>query len=177
MQLRGINIPLTGRYPYVLFGNRGALLRCRPLRTQCAAFAALGISLSKGTLLRYPETLRNGFYRQLSSGFKVELPNCVVRIGTYSDFEPAIFSRTGQESHTLQKKKESSMAQQPSRYCKQFKIDAVSLSLKCNKTTKAIADDLGISANVLCCGIGGRGIGGRGIGGRGIGGRGIGGRK
>jgi len=43
------------------------------------------------------------------------------------------------------------MAQQPSRsqYSKQFKIDAVELSLKSNKTTREIADDLGISPNVL----------------------------
>ena len=43
------------------------------------------------------------------------------------------------------------MAQHPSRsqYSKQFKIDAVELSLKSNKTTREIADDLGISPNVL----------------------------
>jgi len=34
-------------------------------------------------------------------------------------------------------------------YSKQFKIDAVELSLKSNKTTREIADDLGISPNVL----------------------------
>jgi transposase len=43
------------------------------------------------------------------------------------------------------------MAQQPSRrqYSKQFKIDAVELSLKSNKTIREIADDLGISPNAL----------------------------
>jgi len=51
-------------YPYLLrgvrfmsSGNSGALLHRRPLRTQHATFAALGSSLSKGTLFKYPETL------------------------------------------------------------------------------------------------------------------------
>ena len=43
--------------PYVLSGNSGALLHRRPLRTQHATFTALGSSLSKGTLFRYPKTL------------------------------------------------------------------------------------------------------------------------
>lgn len=43
------------------------------------------------------------------------------------------------------------MVQQPSlhQYNKQFKIDAVELSLKGHKTTREIADDLGISPNAL----------------------------
>lgn len=43
------------------------------------------------------------------------------------------------------------MGQTPSRrqYSKQFKIDAVELRLRGNKTTREIADDLGISPNVL----------------------------
>ena len=36
-------------------------------------------------------------------------------------------------------------------YDKQFKIDAVELTLKGDKTTKEVADDLGISAYVLYC--------------------------